>query len=317
MGTTEILLMEPVFKKRIWGGNAIYLFFGLPLSDEKIGEAWVISAHPNGPSRIKGKEWEGITLDQLYQSRRDLFGNDPSPVFPLLTKVLDARDRLSVQVHPNDEMAKKTENALGKSECWYILDALPNGQLVIGHHAKNQLELTTMTQKNQWDQLLRTVSVRKGDFIDIPAGTVHAIGAGIQILETQQSSDITYRLYDYDRMDETTGKQRELHLEKGLVATTVPAILPPLLHFDDREGRFMMVQNDHFTVEKWTIFQSLTLPNENHHYYLCTLISGNATINGVSVKTGNSFIITSLTKEITILGNTQIIVSYPHIEVHS
>jgi len=310
MGNTDILVLEPVYKERIWGGNALHSVFGLPIPPGKIGEAWVVSAHINGPSRILNGKYQGETLDSLYQNHRELFANDPSPVFPLLTKILDANDKLSVQIHPDDTFAKAMEHDLGKSECWYILDAAPNSSLIIGHTARSQEELLSMVRNNEWDQLLTRVPVQKNDFVYIPAGTVHAIGAGILILETQQSSDVTYRLYDYDRTDAATGKKRELHLEKGLAVTTVPALQIPLQHFGIGTGIVTMVQSPKFTVEKWMVERQMNVKNTKSVYYLATIIEGEAAINGRALRMGDSFIVPSTTAEINIRGHADLIVSY-------
>lgn len=137
--------------------------------------------------------------------------------------MLDAAQDLSVQVHPNDEYANAHENGeLGKTECWYIIDCQKDAEIIYGHHAKSKEELKAMIQLEKWDRLLRRVKVKPGDFFYVPSGTVHAIGKGILILETQQNSDTTYRLYDYDRKD-AEGNLRELHLEKSIEVIDVPS----------------------------------------------------------------------------------------------
>src|SRR5690606_31738382 len=142
--------------------------------------------------------------------------------YPLLVKILDAADDLSVQVHPNDSYAREVEGVpYGKTECWYVLSAEEGAELVLGHHAKTREELVQMMDQGEWDKLLRRIKVKAGDFIYVPSGTIHAIGKGIVILETQQSSDITYRVYDYDRRD-SMGNKRELHLDRAREVTLVP-----------------------------------------------------------------------------------------------
>jgi len=310
MPKTDIMILKPVFKERIWGGSALRTVFNLPVPNGKIGEAWVISAHPNGTSVITNGPYAGMSLPEVYQTHRELFGNDPSPVFPLLTKILDAEERLSVQIHPDDVYAKQMENELGKSECWYILDAKPGSTLVLGHQAVTESELLDQIHQDHWDALLRSVPVKKGDFVYLPARTVHAIGAGLLILETQQSSDVTYRLYDYHRIDETTGKPRELHLEKGLANVTIPAPEVPVIQGSDAPGIARLVVSPYFTVEKWTVYGLLTKDNNLHRYYLCTVIEGNAVIGGYAVTAGQSFIVPSTEAIIRIKGTAQLIVSY-------
>ena len=139
-----------------------------------------------------------------------------------MVKIIDAREDLSIQVHPDDAYAGIHENgSLGKTECWYVLDCAENASLVIGHHAKTRQELASMIEEGRWGELIREIPIQKGDFIQIDPGTVHAIKGGCLILETQQNSDVTYRLYDYDRLQ--NGKPRELHLQKSMDVITVPA----------------------------------------------------------------------------------------------
>ena len=163
-------------------------------------ELWIASTHPNG----------------MQENLKSFVGGD----YPLLVKIIQANDRLSVQVHPDDEKAQLYENCRGKTECWYVLDCKEDGELIIGHNAKNKEELYSMIDDKRWDELLRKMPIKKGDFIQINPGTIHAISSGTLILETQQNSDITYRLYDYDRISD--GKKRPLHIDKSKDVIKVP-----------------------------------------------------------------------------------------------
>src|SRR5699024_8282193 len=146
--------------------------------------------------------------------------------YPLLVKVVDANDDLSVQVHPDDTYAREIEGVpYGKTECWYVLQAEPDAEIVFGHHAKTKNVLNQLMDEGKWDDLLQKKKVEAGDFIYVPSGTIHAIGKGIMILEIQQSSDITYRVYDYDRKDKQ-GHLRELHLDEAKEVITVPHTTP-------------------------------------------------------------------------------------------
>ena len=209
----EILFMKPVFKQAIWGGNKLGSKWGYEIPGDNTGECWAVSAHPNGDCTVKAGTYAGKTLSQLWAEEPQLFGNVEGDRFPLLVKIIDANDDLSIQVHPDDAYAGKNENgSFGKTECWYILDAPEGAALVIGHNAKDKAQLEDMISNGRWDEFLREVPVKKGDFIQIDPGTVHAIKGGIEILETQQNSDITYRVYDYGRLQ--NGKPRELHIGK-------------------------------------------------------------------------------------------------------
>ena len=218
----KILHLEPVLHEKIWGGTELRDQFGYAIPSDHTGECWAISGHPNGDCRVTNPEFGGQTLGQLFRTRRELFGNIPGDVFPLLVKIIDARQDLSIQVHPDDAYAKVHENgSLGKTECWYVLDSKPGTTVIIGHNAGTREEMRQMVAEGKWNQLLRQVPLRRGDFFQINPGCLHALKGGSLILETQQSSDVTYRFYDYDRLE--NGKKRELHIDKALsVAKTAP-----------------------------------------------------------------------------------------------
>src|SRR5699024_9302212 len=164
----------------------------------------------------------GKTLIELWDNHRALFGNTAGDVFPLLTKILDANADLSVQVHPDDAYAKDHENGeLGKTECWYIIDCKAGAEIIYGHHATTKEEFTNLMEQGKWDTLLRRIPIEPGDFFYLPSGTIHALCEGTLVLETQQNSDTTYRVYDYDRKDQK-GNKRDLHLEKALDVSTIP-----------------------------------------------------------------------------------------------
>ena len=159
---------------------------------------------------------------RIVEKHPEVFGKVDSDRFPLLIKIIDAKDDLSIQVHPDDDYAKVHENgSLGKTECWYILDCKKNATIVIGHNSRTKEELSRMIHEGKWSEFIREIPIKKGDFLQIDPGTVHAIKGGTLILETQQNSDITYRVYDYGRL--SNGKPRELHIDKSIDVITVPA----------------------------------------------------------------------------------------------
>lgn len=218
----EILFLDPVCKDNIWGGSRLKQEFHYPSAGEQTGECWGISAHPNGDGTVKNGTYAGMHLSRLWNEQPQLFGNPDAEQFPLLAKMIDAREDLSIQVHPDDDYAKRNENgANGKTECWYIMDCIQPASLIIGHNAKTRKELVQMIEQEQWNSLLREVPIKKGDFIKIDPGTVHAIKGGCLIYETQQNSDVTYRLYDYGRL--SNGRPRELHLKQSIDVIQVPA----------------------------------------------------------------------------------------------
>ncbi|RTK95734.1 MAG: class I mannose-6-phosphate isomerase [Neisseriaceae bacterium] len=309
----ELIFLEPIFKERIWGGNRLATEFGYNIPNNKTGEAWVISAHKNGDCQVKNGTYKGLKLSQLWQQYPKIFNSSSKNAeFPLMVKIIDAADDLSVQVHPNDEFAKTHENDLGKEECWYILDAEPNAEIIYGHTAKNKDELDSMIDNNQWNKLLVNTSAQKGDFFNVPTGTVHAIKKGLLILEVQQSSDTTYRLYDYDRRDDK-GDLRELHLDKAKQVINVP-------HDNDTQQckviksnnlitHMRLLQNNYFSVELIRN-TSTNIINKPNQYWLASVINGNGQINNQMVRKGDSFIIQSSTKELRFSGNIELIITY-------
>ena len=293
---TQPLFLKSVLQEKIWGGDHLKSF-GYDLPTDKIGEYWAISAHPNGLSTIKNGEFAGKTLDVLYQNQRALFGNSQKAVFPLLTKILDANDWLSVQVHPDDAYGLAHEGELGKTECWYIISAAPDAEIIYGHHAKDKAELRAMIEAGDWEHLLTKVKVKAGDFFYVPSGTMHAIGKGIMILETQQSSDTTYRVYDFDRRDDA-GNLRELHIDQSIDVLNfgAPANPTPVVTELPNFVKTSYVSNDFFTVEKWAISGSVPFV-KTAAYTLCSVLDGQGslTIAGTSysVQKGDHFILTN------------------------
>ena len=200
----ELIFLEPVVKKLIWGK-----------------EYWTVSAHESGDCLVRGGTYDGLHLSQLWSDHKEIFGVETDGDFPFIVKVIDARDPLSIQVHPDNEYASKTENgASGKTECWYVMDCDRDASIIIGHKAGSRQEAAQMIEEGRWDDLLREIPVKKGDFFQITPGTVHAIKQNTMIMEIQQSSDVTYRLYDYGRT--RNGSPRELHVDKSLDVMMIP-----------------------------------------------------------------------------------------------
>ena len=291
----EPMFLKPVFQEKIWGGSRLRSVFGFDIPNDKIGEE---------------------RLDELWSEHKELFGHPSEPVFPLLIKILDAEDDLSVQVHPDDAYGMKHEGELGKTECWYIIDAEPGAEIIYGHHAKTREELAEMIKDGRWDDLLKKVPVKKGDFFYVPSGTIHAIGKGIMILETQQSSDTTYRVYDYDRKD-AQGQTRELHIQQSIDVTTVPAKTPELQIKEVRKGNSSIVtylETEFFNVYEWDI-KGITSFKKQAPYTLMTVIegAGDLVVDGKTypLEKGTSCIIPNGVSEWAVQGELAIIASEP------
>lgn len=159
----HILKMKPVFKEMIWGGHKLRDVYGYDIPSDNTGECWAISAHKNGDCVIAGGEYDGKTLSWLFDNHRELFGNIEGNQFPLLVKIIDAKNDLSVQVHPNDEYAEEHEHSLGKTECWYVLQADEGTNMVMGHHAKTKEEFVKAIEEDDYDNLLNKFQIKKGD----------------------------------------------------------------------------------------------------------------------------------------------------------
>lgn len=222
----DLIFPKPIFHYKIWGGRRLETDFGYQIPDGPIGECWAISAHPEGDCTVEGGPYDGRHLSDLWDNEHQLFAGATGDRFPLLIKILDAKENLSVQVHPDDAYAAEHENgSLGKRECWYVLAAEPGERIVVGQRAHNREEFAQMVREGRWDDLLYKAPVKPGDFYRIDPGTLHAIQGGTMVLETQQSSDVTYRVYDYDRR-QPDGTLRELHIPQTLDVVDYDKELP-------------------------------------------------------------------------------------------
>ncbi len=240
MSKGMILKLEPYLSQKIWGW-----------------EKWVLSCHEDGKSTIKEGIYKGKELSEILGC-----GNN----FPILNKIIKAEDTLSVQVHPNDDYAKRVENSNGKTECWYILEAKEGATLVSGiKKGLNKEKLRQIIKEGKLEEYLERIYIKSGDFIYIPAGTVHAIEAGVKLIEVQQNSNITYRLHDW-------GRGREVHIEKSLDVIDYEG--------KNKGGRiadFVKLETPYFKVEKVIVKSNyIDIVNENFHSY--TVISGEGVI---------------------------------------
>lgn len=254
-------LLSPIPKDYLWGGSRLNDDFNLKLDSVPLAEAWVCSTHHDGASYVSAHE---CSLTELLKKNPEWLGTHPllctggKPELPILIKLIDAKEDLSVQVHPDDDYALKNEGELGKTEMWYILDAKINSELVYGFNQDMNVErIRDALNKGSINQFLNHVSVHKDDLFYIEAGTVHAIGGGILLAEIQESSNITYRLYDYDRLDKY-GEKRTLNVEKALkVANLGNSIIPrqPLRVIKYRNGSAseLLTRCKYFQVERLII----------------------------------------------------------------
>lgn len=213
-----ILKLKPAFKDYIWGGTKLRDDFGFKSDLKKIAEGWMLSCHKDGENIIDGGKFDGKTLSEVInETGKDILGTKAQKYdfFPILIKLIDAKDNLSVQVHPNDDYALRVEGEYGKTECWYVIDCDEGAELIYGFKKKiSNEEFRKRIEDNTFLDIVNHVKVKKGEFFFIESGTLHAIGKGILLAEIQQNSNTTYRVYDYNRLG-ADGKPRELHTEKA------------------------------------------------------------------------------------------------------
>ncbi|MED9967371.1 MAG: type I phosphomannose isomerase catalytic subunit [Blautia sp.] len=243
----SILKLRPSCKDYLWGGHRLKEEYGKKYEGEILAETWELSCHPDGPSYIENGPYAGKTLQQyIDREGKEVLGANCRRFrdFPILTKFIDARDNLSIQVHPDNGYALKNEGQYGKTEMWYVMDAGEDAYLYYGFKKEiSKEEFEKRIQKDTLLEVLNAVPVQKGDVLFIESGTIHAIGKNILIAEIQQNSNITYRVYDYGRVGKD-GKKRDLHIEKALAVTNrVPIVR-------DKSSYPHVADCDYFTVDK-------------------------------------------------------------------
>jgi len=306
------LKFHPILKEKIWGGSRLKKLFNKPTASDKIGESWELSGYPGDESVVANGFLAGNQLNELIEVYMDeLVGekvfNRFGLTFPLLFKFIDANDDLSIQVHPDDETALKKHDSLGKTEMWYVVDADKNGELIVGF--KNDCSaaefLTALNEKNL-EGLLQRVSVKKGDVIFIHPGLVHAIKKGVVVAEIQENSDLTYRIYDYQRKDEN-GKERDLHLEAALEVIDFSACKNPLVDYVEKMNEVTTLVSCQYFTTNLLAFNQHFLRNyvqiDSLVVYMC--LEGNFIIeyenNRTPVEKGETVLIPASIDEVNLI----------------
>lgn len=314
----EPIFLEPIYKDYVWGGNRLKTYLKKNTPYDKTAESWEVSTNENGKSTIKNGEYAGKTLDDIFYSdkRKEVFGTKAIELekFPLLVKFIDAQENLSVQVHPNDDYAKRVERSLGKTEMWYIMDAKPDAKLICGmKEGVKQEDISNILRKEDISEYLNFIDIKKGDYIYIPSGTIHAILAGTLICEIQQNSDITYRVYDWGRMGKD-GKPREMHVDKSI--DVVQAQNRPQIQETKgfAEGEKNIVNSRFFKTDKIVVKEEFQDKSSKGTFYIMNVVSGEAKIlyNGerYELSVGDSFVIPANLGDYSIIGNVEILKSY-------
>ena len=314
-----VLLLKPAFQDNIWGGRRLIEEFHMDCPLDRAAEAWVLSCHKDGQSRVKNGPLRGLELSEAVERMgRDCLGKRGSQFsfFPLLIKFIDARDDLSIQVHPNDEYALRHENGYGKTEMWYVMDSDPGSKLYYGFtHSISREEFAHRIQDQTLPEVLNAVEVQRGDCFFIPAGTIHAIGKGLLIAEIQQNSNTTYRVYDYGRRDQQ-GNTRELHIDKALEVTTLgPA--PALERYPVRKaegGRLQTLADcPYFTTDKIELDGRLTLTVDDGSFRALLCMEGAGTLHAgeqsVSFHPGDCLFVPADAGEISLQGKGLLLLS--------
>ena len=270
----KLVKLKPIVKEYIWGGTYFKDFAKGTGKEERISECWELSDRGNDSSIIVSGPNTGKKLCDVITEQ------DIGPVFkkyeklPLLIKLIDAKEDLSVQVHPNDEYAKK-ENSLGKAEMWHIISADQGSGLYIGLNKKsNREEIEHALQNGTILDYLNFVEVKPGETYFIKPGTIHAIGKGVRLIEVQENSDITYRLYDYNRVDKS-GNPRELHIEKAL------DVIDYNKYKQEPEDVRFLVKNEYFAVERHILLEPYDVPINNYSFASFTFLSGHGKVNDI------------------------------------
>ncbi len=288
----EALKLIPACKSYLWGGTRLKEDYRKQSDEATIAESWEVSVHRDGPSVIANGEFAGRTLADYFAACPQALGR--SEAFPILVKLIDAADRLSVQVHPSDSYARVHENDNGKTEMWYIVDAEPGSGIYCGlKKDSSAAEVRRLTEEKCIEEILNFIPVKAGDCFLIEAGTLHAIGKGCLICEVQQSSNVTYRVYDYGRRGKD-GRERELHLDRALEVINYHAFEDktcsgPLRSMPGGELR-KLTSCEYFVCYEVQSQGELVLPAQAS-FLAVTAISGEGSVNGLACAKGDSFLI--------------------------
>ncbi|CUO45993.1 mannose-6-phosphate isomerase, class I [Clostridium disporicum] len=302
---------ENLYYDKVWGGRDFESFRD-NLPEGNIGETWDVACHPNGTGIVANGRFKGMTFNELIQNyNEEIFGKTiKDGEFPLLVKLINSNENLSVQVHPNDEYARRVENSYGKTEAWYIVDAKEGAELIVGTNGCTKDQFEEAIKNNDVENCLNRIKVKKGDAFLINSGLVHAICSGLVIAEIQQNSDITYRVYDY-------GRPREIHVEKSL--DVIDFDLKPerlVENYEEFEGYKYtnLCKSEYFTIDKCIIDSEYKASSKEDTFTIITCVEGNGVINhkngSEAINKGDSLLIPATLGEYEIKGQLEVLISY-------
>lgn len=305
------LKFENLYYGKVWGGKDFKRFRdNVPVG--KIGESWDVACHSNGISVIKNGKYKGTKLDELIEMKgKDLLGSKISKNgFPLLIKILNTSDKLSIQVHPDDEYAHTYEREMGKTEAWYVMEAKEGSSIILGTNGCTKEEFEKGIKDKDMEKYMNKIQVKKGDVYYLKSGLIHSMGPGIVIAEIQQNSDTTYRVHDYDR-------GREVHIEKALNVID--------FNIEGKRSRGIKVEgdnydkvyyclNEHFALELYNIKNKLDETSDEERFFIFTCVEGNGLIKykniEVEINIGDSILIPANLGKYEIIGELRLLKSY-------
>ncbi len=316
----KIEKLRPAFQDYLWGGTRLRDVYHKPCDLDRVAESWELSTHPAGESVLEGGDYDGVTLSAYLHATGDRAQGENCrrfDRFPVLIKLIDAKQALSIQVHPSDEYALRAEGELGKTEMWYVMDADPGAYLYFGvNRPLTKAEFAQKIADNTVLEVLNRVEVHPGDVFFIESGTIHAIGAGILICEIQQNSNCTYRVYDYDRRD-ANGNPRELHVQKALdVAKLTPGGPEQTARerFSAGDGTFEKLGGcDYFTAYRCRVNGQTTWTVDESSFAALTVLSGTGTVQGAENQAafapGDTLFVPAGAGQVVIAGNCELVIT--------
>lgn len=297
-----MLVLDTLNKTTIWGGTRLQKYGSDPLNPH-VGSLYTVAGNEELTNTVLNGEFIGMTLYDVYRENHALFGYDRFDAFPLLIGFVDASDDLSIQLHPSDKYARVHENApFGKTESWYFLEAPVKGSIANGCLCASTEELRARVEAGQWDQIIDDLPVRKGEYVFVETGTLHALRAGSLVYEIQQSTDVTYRFYDYDRVDKD-GSKRPLQLEKAIENVDVNKKSAAVVYQDDTD-----YDEIYYSTRKTSIENTYT--NDNDVFVTVTLLTGSLIADGVPATAGMSLIVLPH-ETIEFTGKADVIIAKP------
>lgn len=318
----KAIKLNPAFKDYLWGGTKLRDEYGKKCDLDKVAESWELSCHKDGCSVVADGEYAGLTLPQyIEKAGKAVLGTDCEKFeyFPILIKLIDAKQNLSVQVHPDNDYAMRVEGEYGKTEMWYVVDCEPGAGLLYGFkHEISKEEFRRRIEDNTLLEVTNRVEVHPGDVFFIEAGTLHAIGEGILIAEIQQNSNTTYRVYDYGRVG-ADGKPRQLHIEKAIDVTRLaPATRPcgrPQAKPEAFDGGSVLplASCDYFTVKELEVTSHAALMADEKSFHSLLLLDGSLTLSmggeKLEMKKGASVFVPAGSGDYTLTGKGRLILT--------